>query len=88
MARTPEQEAADRDLAKAIEACNEAYGFTGLVVGSLTLCAVVEYDDDGDQCSGTIHHVPAGQHWISTLGVLDAGRIRLRTMYGESDGDS
>ena len=83
MARTPEQEAADRDLAKAIEACNEAYGFTGLIVGSLTLSAVVEYDDDGEQHSGIVYHVPAGQHWISTLGVLDAGRIRLRTLYSD-----
>lgn len=84
MTRTPEQLAADDGLAKALQECNDAYGFTGLIVGTLTICAVVEYDDAGDQCSGTIHHVPSGQHWITTLGVLDAGRIRLRSMYGDN----
>ena len=87
MTRTSEQLAADRDLAKAIQGCNDAYGFTGLVVGTLVICAVVEYDNDGEQCSGTIHHVPSGQHWITTLGVLDAGRIKLRNLYGSPEGD-
>jgi hypothetical protein len=79
--RTPEQQAADQALADAIQAAQNAYGFTGLTVGYVVAVAVVEYDDGGEQCSGTCHHVPAGQHWVTTLGTIHATHLRLQALF-------
>lgn len=78
--RTPEQKAADEALDRAIRGCMDAYGHTGLVVGTVTLAAVVEYEDDG-QHSGICRYVPEDQHWIMTLGVLDGAQTILRDLF-------
>lgn len=85
MKLTPEQEAADAALAAALQQANNAYGFTGLVVGTVVCCATVEFDDDGDQQTGIIYHIPEGQNWVTTLGVIHATHLRLKAIYTTED---
>lgn len=85
LVKTPEQKAADEVLAKAIQAAQDAYDFTGLTVGYVVAVAVVEYDDDGEQRSGTCYHVPPGQPWVTTLGTIHATHLRLQAMFTSTE---
>ena len=78
--RTDEQKAADEALEQAIRRCLNAYEHTGLVIGTVTLAAVVEYEDDG-QHSGICRYIPEDQNWITTLGIIDGAQTLLRSSF-------
>jgi hypothetical protein len=85
--RTDEQRAADAQLEGAIAANARAYGHTGIITGFVVCVAVTDVDDD-DVTSGVSWLLPGGhQQWVTTLGILEAVRLRFRAMFMQPDED-
>ena len=70
-------------LLEAIDAANKAWEFDGLPFATLVCQLVIEYDEEGNQCSGVQFHIPEGQSWGLTLGTLRAAQLRLEADFLE-----
>ncbi len=85
--RTDEQRAADTALEEAIAANARAYGYTGIVTGFVVCVAHTEVEGD-DVASGVSWLLPGGhQQWVTTLGIIEAVRLRFRAMFLQPDED-
>lgn len=78
--RTPEQKEADALFEEALDRVCAAYEIDGVRVGFLVAMNHVLIDDDGE-ASSLAWHTPDGQPWITSLGLIEALRLRYQRDY-------
>jgi hypothetical protein len=64
------KEEAEAALNAALATCAEAYEWNGVLSGLLIIAEYTRLDDEDDEITSLITHIPARQTWTRTIGLL------------------